>query len=249
MARGVAIIIIIIGVMLFIAGMAIVVYAVVYKNLANKRVREFNQTGVVKKAPPSPLAVFVVLLFTLVLVFIFISLFAGISWYAITDFGSEEGIGCPIEMPDTSVTVLPAGEDDPLADITPGQDITGYTRTETRDGEYRFIYYVNDYGTSEVFPELMIYAEYTGDEGRNLYYDITCREDSYDQEQSGFIINEDSGRGWFAVSSAAFYGTLELNFSASNDDIELDVDERETASTGTLVIDYNDCFDVEEYEE
>ncbi|MBR1724604.1 MAG: hypothetical protein IJ723_06265 [Ruminococcus sp.] len=230
-------------------GAAICIYVIIYRRIVNKRVREVNSTGEVRKPPLAPIAVFVILLGTLVLGFIIICMIAAVSWYSITDFGGEELIGAPIEMPDTNAEVFEAGDHDPLADISPEQEISGYTRHETKDGDYRFVYYTL-YNNSQIIPAVLIYAEYTGEEGMNLYYETDCNDKStdevYESNSDGFLINEKGS--WFVVNSRNFLGKVKLSLSASNDVTERDHDDRALISTGTLKIDYNDYFSPEAIE-
>ena len=232
--------------MLIISGFATLAYVLIYKAIVNRRVQAVNAgTAAAKKAPPSPIKMFFVFLIIGTLFFIMLIVFLIFSYMSYTHFesSSEHLIGDDIEMPDTYAVFYEAGENDPLADISPEQEITGYVRREVTDGDYRFVYYT-EWSDTPVFPKVMIYAEYTGGEGRNLYYETDCNENNadevYESNSDGFLINKKGG--WFVVDSQNFMGTVTLSMLASNDVTERDTDKRNVVSTGTLKIDYNDYF-------
>lgn len=238
--------------MLIISGFATLVYVLIYKALVNRRVQAVNAgAAAAKKAPPSPIKMFFVFLIIGTVFFVLLIVFLIFSYMSYTHFesSSEQLIGDDVEMPDTSVTFLEAGEYDPLADISPDQEITGYVRHEIIDGDYRFVYYT-EWCDTPVFPEVLIYAEYTGGEGRNLYYETNCNDNGADEEyesnSNGFLINKKGG--WFVVDSQSFLGTVTLTVSASNDVTEREPDKRNVISAGTLKIDYNDYFSPEALE-
>ncbi len=242
MTNGIVMLIIGFGIMLVIAGLAVAVYGVVYSLVANRRVKEVNKTGVVKKAPPSPLMMFLILICTVVFGFLVLSITAVAGFYSVTNFsGNNDGE----EIGFTTYAALnEAGEDDLLSDADPEQEIKGYTRNERTDGDYRFVYYTNNSGTDDPFPELIVYAEYTGAKSKALFYktEFEIADDEYKDEfynenyREGFLLDRSSV--WFASDTYCFDGTLKLSVSATDNVTEADPDD--FISTGVLEIDYGE---------
>ncbi|MCR5142877.1 MAG: hypothetical protein K6C68_10210 [Ruminococcus sp.] len=237
MARGVAIIIIIIGVMLVIAGIAIVVYAVVYKNLANKRVREFNQTGVVKKAPPSPLAVFLIMMGTVVLSLVVVLFIGVLSFSAVTN--TSEGV---IEYRDSVnyAAMRVSGKEDMLENISPEEDIPGYTRSEVQSNDILYVYYTNNMGAGSPFPFLFVYVEYTGEKAGAIHYetDFTYTDDTRED------VTEDTVDGkslWLASECVGgFDGSMKLSaIGAEKTDGDTNYDMEKA---GVLEIDFGQFY-------
>ena len=218
-------------------GAATCIYVIIYRRIVNKRVREVNSTGEVKKPPLAPIAVFVILLGALVLGFIIICLIVAVSWYSITDSGSGE---TEIKYYDMQpyADLVPAGVDDPLADITPEQEITGYTRKEIVDGDYRFVIYTNDQGLYNSFSELLIYTEYTGNDGDNLLYEVSALHDDASTESGSFGVLDSRRSSWFIAESDNFEGTVKLKISATDSTQIVDPEYTDVISTGEIEIDY-----------
>lgn len=70
--------------------------------------------------------------------------------------------------------------DSPLSAYSPDEDIPGYTRSESEDGSFRFVGYTLNDGCVRMFPEMMVYVEYTGtDTDDIMFMDAACNSETY----------------------------------------------------------------------
>jgi hypothetical protein len=230
--------------LLFVAGAGIA-YFIIYRNHINKRLNSDEEFGgVQRKQMMSPLKFVIILLAVIFGIFTVMTVVSAILFSFVKSSG--ETVVDDGEIPDLSAYSADEIEDSIFANFSPDSDISGYDRYVKTDGNFTFVYFLqtDDWGGEDLFPELMVYAYYSGSaEDFTTGYKMSADNDSSGFEASDWVIDENGQ--WFACNLNSGSNTFTLNYFIFSKESAFNVlsdadDEDEYAKyaddTGTLTI-------------
>lgn len=138
-----------------IIGLIVWLYKIAYSRYINRQLAERGAPSGSKRHMPAPEQVLLFLLLAAFLVPAF--LFAVLMIRKVFADPADETkiISCSIDLDDANSIVA--------ANYTAEDEIPGYHRTEEKNGDVRFVYYLADTPFLTA-PQLYVWAEYTGDE-------------------------------------------------------------------------------------
>ena len=140
-----------------------IVYMIVYYATANRRLAESKEGNAAKHKPMmSPLKFLLCYIAGLFLIYLGISLICFGMFSAVKSSGSSTASNSSSYA---SFDVFTGDQIDSsiVSEFSPEEEIAGYQRRETEDGDFRFVVYQRDKGASVDFPDILVYAEYTGE--------------------------------------------------------------------------------------
>ena len=101
-----------------------------------------------------------------------------------------------------------------LSAYSPDEDIPGYTRSEHTDGSFRFAEYTINDGGVRLFPEMLVYVEYTGtDTDDIMFMDASCNSDTYGLQTrtTDFFPTNKCRSSWLVLDGYNYAGELVIS--------------------------------------
>lgn len=222
------------GFILFIAIAALVISVVtlIYTSVYKKRINEaltdiIDETPKKHKPMMSPLKFLLTMILIMVAVYLLITVIAVMMLKMQTpnEHVYTGNTQCTIQLysdEDIGNTLLGA--------YSPEEDIPGYTRNDSYDedvqgrGNFRFVQYTLNPESERVFPEMIVYIEYTGKAtGDVMFTEASCRSEMVmfsGNSNAAYPIDLDDGKGmWLILSGHNYYGRLHITSGIVPEDL------------------------------
>jgi uncharacterized membrane protein len=193
----------------FVILLAGLIYLILYKNAINKRLNSGELYNEPAKKPMMTPIKFMAILFSIYLAVVLIIIVLNAIFmfnpknekYQVNEVETFPVVySC--ESNETSGTIY--------EDLSADEDISGYIRKVKTDGDFRFVYYMrsDEWDGDGLFPEIIIYAEYTGDmDGFKTGYEMSAKNS--DGEIGNSTCDSSAGGTWFSAN--LFWADTELD--------------------------------------
>lgn len=225
-----------------VIAITMVVYLAVYRRRINRRLEsvELGEDGGARKPMLPPILAFIFTLIGVTIVGWLVVVVLAASVYSLHTTGS----GSPEPTVSDCMMDREYLDNSPLKGYSPGDELPGYVKYEADSGDIHFIYYVYNDCWSDMFPQILIYPEYTGD-GKAAAFGEQMTMTDTDNGVTGFgSYGSTPGEMLFhGFSTKFFHGEFRYEYYVTETNIEVtestdqDSIRAGALASGTLIID------------